>query len=110
MFLFLLWNFFSLNAYDYLTAPLSIIYTATLGLYVGTKEFERWREFYTERHPGELFVLLWTVLMVFFIGVSFALGPQYKIPSEATAVYIMVLSIFTLTRRSKTLCAKKSGK
>ncbi len=105
---FLVWNFFSLNSYDYLVAPFSAIYTAVLGMYVGTKEFERWHAMYDgKRHPGELFVFFWTVLMIFFVSASFKLGAEYAIPSEIVAVYIMVLSVFMLTERSKKLYANK---
>ena len=104
---FLLWNFFALDAYEYLIAPFSVVYTAILSLYAGTKEFDRWYDNHDERHPGEWFVLIWTVVIGALIVASFNLGSAYKVSSEAVAVYIMVLSIFALTQKSKRLYEEK---
>ncbi len=101
--IFIILDFFHKNAYDFLVAPLSIIYIGVLGLYVGTKEFDRWYEIHNGRHPGELFIMAWTVLIVSLIGTSFIVGTEYKIPPEIIAVYIAVLSIFALTQKSKSL-------
>jgi len=101
--IFIILDFSHKNAYDFLVAPLSIIYIGVLGLYVGTKEFDRWYEIHNGRHPGELFIMAWTVLIVSLIGTSFIVGTEYKIPPEIIAVYIAVLSIFALTQKSKGL-------
>ncbi len=100
---FLAYNFFSVNQYEFLIAPLSVIYVSLLGLYAGTKEFDRWYDLHKSRHPGELFVIVWTVFVFLFLAVSFYLGKEYRFSSEAVAVYIMVLSVFALTQRSKRL-------
>jgi len=104
---FLIFNFFQKNAHESLTAPLSIIYVGVLGLYVGTKEFGRWYEKHSSRHPGEWFVVGWTVLILKFFILSFVLGGEYKVPSGAITVYIAILSIFALTQKSKRLFQKK---
>ena len=101
--LFLGANFFSMNRYDHLIAPFSVVYIGILGLYVGTKEFDRWYEMHEGRHPGEWFVFTWTVVIFVLIAVSFFLGKDYKVSSEAIADYIMVLSVFALTQKSKRL-------
>lgn len=107
---FLIFNFFQKNAYGSFTAPLSAIYVGVLGLYVGTKEFDRWYEMHQSRHSGEWFVVGWTVLILKFLILSFLLGEGYKIPSEATTVYIVVLSVFALTQESKRLHQRKLGR
>lgn len=104
---FLLINFFSQNQYEYLTPAFSIIYTGVLGLYIGTKEFERWYERYEDRHPGEWFIIGWTVLIAFLFGMRFLLGSGYPVSSEAVADYIMVLSMFAITQKSKGLHKKR---
>lgn len=104
---FLIWNFFSMDAYEYLIGPFSVVYTAVLSLYAGTKEFDRWYDHHTERHPGEWFVFIWTTVMVFLIVCSLVLGNGYHVSSEAVAAYIMMLSIFALTQKSKQLYGEK---
>ncbi|MCX6702992.1 MAG: hypothetical protein NTW60_03975 [Candidatus Wolfebacteria bacterium] len=101
--IFLVADFTSKNRFEYLIAPFSVIYIGILGLYVGTKEFDRWYEFHEGRHPGEWFVILWTVLVFGLLGASISLGGDYKVSSEAIADYIMVLSVFALTQKSKSL-------
>jgi uncharacterized membrane protein YoaK (UPF0700 family) len=96
-------NFFTGNKYDFLIAPFSVIYVGILGLYVGTKEFDRWYDLHESRHPGELFVIAWTVVIFALLILSIALQDGHKVSSEAIAVYIMVLSVFALTQKSKKL-------
>lgn len=101
--IFLVANFLAKDAYGFLTPSLSIIYTGILSLYVGTKEFDRWYEMHEDRHPGEIFIAAWTLLLAVLLGAQFALGSGYKVSSEVIADYIMVLSVFAVTQRSKKL-------
>lgn len=105
--IFLIIDFFSFNKHDYLTPIFSVIYTAVLSLYVGTKEFERWCDIYESRHPGELFIIVWTALIVFLFSAKMILDDKYSVSPEAVADYIIVLSLFALTQRSKSLCKKR---
>lgn len=108
---FLVFDFFAKNAYDGLTTPFSAVYVGVLSLYVGTKEFDRWYEVHEKgHHPGELFVFGWTIVMVFLFAASFIKGAHYSISPDATAVYIMVLSVFALTQKSKQLYKKRRKK
>ncbi len=104
---FLIANFFLMNHLEYLVLPFSVVYIGVLGLYTGTKEFNRWYEMHDGRHPGELFVILWTTVIFFLFVASFFLGQDYKLSSEVIADYIMVLSVFALTQNSKRLYKKK---
>jgi hypothetical protein len=108
--LFLIVNFVTQGQYDFIGISFSIIYTAMLGLYVGTKEFDRWYEFHDGRHPGEIFIMLWTGVIAAMLGADLFLGKGYKLPQEAVADYIMVLSVFALTQKSKKLHGKKKGR
>lgn len=105
----LVMNFFTMEKYDFLIAPFSVIYVAILGLYVGTKEFDRWYDLHESRHPGELFVIAWTVVIFALLILSVVLENGYKVSSEAVAVYIMVLSVFALTQKSKKLHQRKKA-
>lgn len=106
--IFIITNFFLHSRFDALIGPMSIVYIGILGLYVGTKEFDRWYDMYAEnRHPGELFVIVWTVAIFFLMILSLIFGAGYKVPSEAVAAYIMVLSVFALTQKSKALYRQK---
>ena len=104
---FLIFDFFQLNRFEYLLAPFSFIYIGVLGLYVGTKEFDRWYQIHEGRHPGEIFIIAWTVVIFGLLGFSFFWDGGYKVSSEAIADYIMVLSVFALTQKSKRLYEKK---
>jgi hypothetical protein len=98
---FIIANFVMQNAYAYLASPAGALYIGILGIYAGSKEFERWRQEYSGRRHGEFFVTLFSVVIgCLFIG-SMILGPSYQVPSDIVAVYIGVLTIFALTQKSK---------
>ncbi|MFQ5676223.1 MAG: hypothetical protein ACE5G1_10030 [bacterium] len=96
-------NFFSEGMYDFLVVPLSFLYIGILGIYVSTKEFDRWYDLHRGAHPGEWFVALWTIVIFLLFGFSFYLGQEYRLAHESVAVYIAVLSVFAVTQRSKAL-------
>ncbi len=102
--IFVVTNFFLFNRYEPLVLPLSAVYAGILTLYAGTKEFDRWYDIHDSRHPGELFVIVWTVLIFVLAAISFFSGAKgYQLDSEIVADYIMVLSIFAITQKSKQL-------
>jgi hypothetical protein len=41
---------------------MSVVYIGVLGLFASTKEFDRWYDLHESRHPGELFVIAWTLV------------------------------------------------
>ena len=104
---FLVFDFFKHDQYGFLVTPFSVIYVAILGLFVATKEFDRWYEMHSGRHPGENFVVVWTIIIFILMGISMLTSGEYKLSSEAVASYIMILSIFALTQKSKSLYARK---
>lgn len=102
--IFICVDFFTHNRFEVLMGPMSVLYIGVLGLYVGTKEFDRWYDLHAEnRHPGELFVIAWTFIMFVLMVAAAILGEGYKVNSEAVASYIMVLSVFALTQKSKAM-------
>lgn len=104
---FLVANFVTQGQYDFMGVSFSVIYAGVLGLYVGTKEFDRWYELHDGRHPGEIFIMLWTGVIFVMLGAQLILGDGYKLPQEAIADYIMVLTVFALTQKSKKLHHRK---
>ncbi len=84
-----------------------VTYVALLTLFVGAKEFQRWYETHESRHPGELFVIAWTVLIIGIFAGKIILHKNYQVPGEVLSTYIAVLSILAITQKSKTLRAKR---
>ncbi len=84
-----------------------VIYVALLVIFAGVKEFERWYEFRRDRHPGEIFVIGWTVLVVGIMVATVVMHKEYHIPEEVLSTYIAVLSIMAITQKSKRLKHEK---
>ncbi|MEK7181018.1 MAG: hypothetical protein AAB738_01620 [Patescibacteria group bacterium] len=107
---FIVVNFATANRYEYLVGPFAALYIGVLTLYIGTKEFDRWHETHVDRHPGEVFVFAWSLIIFGTLVASLFLGSAYRIPSEIIASYIAVLSIFALTQKSKHVFEEKEKK
>ena len=104
-------DFFGDGRYHYLVTPFSVIYGSLLSIFVGTKEFNRWFENNgVGRHPGELFVAIWSALFIGLAISSLWLGNSFTISPDVTSVYIMVLMVFAITQSSKQLFSKKQRK
>lgn len=106
---FLIIDFVYQDAFGFMTPSFSIIYTGVLGLYVGTKEFDRWYELHDSRHPGEIFVAVWTAVIFALYAGTLLFGTKYHVSPEAISDYIMVLSVFALTQKSKKLHHRKKN-
>lgn len=93
--------------YDHILAEILpsvlVIYVALLVIFAGVKEFERWYEFRRDRHPGEIFVIGWTVLVIGIMIATVVMHKEYKLPEEVISTYIAVLSIMAITQKSKKL-------
>ena len=94
-------------AYDHVLGELLpsvlVVYVALLTIFVGAKEFERWYDNHDSRHPGELFVIGWTILIVGILIAKVVTHRTYAIPGEVLSTYIAVLSILAITQKSKAL-------
>ena len=108
--IFFIVDFLTKGAYESLSPSFSIIYTGILALYVGTKEFDRWNDFHKGRHPGEIFIIAWTAVVLILFTIQFILGAGYKMSPEMVPDYIMVLSLFAVTQKSKRLHSRKRNK
>ncbi len=108
-FVAIIYDFYTTNALvanDVLLA-LAAIYAASLGVFSAEKEFRRWNNMHDSMHPGELYTLVWTLLIVFlFVGGIF-INKSYRLPAEVSASYIAVISILAITRESKNIYRQK---
>lgn len=96
----IIYNFFGNGkAADFL-GPLLAIYVAALAFYAGDKEFERWYYNHDKKHPGEIFVIIWTILVISILSLDFIFSTPYKMPNEVTSAYIAVLGILAITKKS----------
>jgi len=84
-----------------------VIYVALLTIFAGVKEFERWFDTRTDRHPGEIFVIGWTIIIFGLFVAKIAFNKMTPIPSEVLSTYIAVLSIMAITQKSKNLKASR---
>ncbi len=108
----IIWDFITVNdlMHKDLILPVAAIYTGVLAIYSAEKEFKRWRDSHKERHPGEVYVILWTILMVTIITIKVYLEKScvsetscevYHLPPEVVSSYVVVLGILALTKESK---------
>ena len=96
-------DFYYHNAYENILNAISIIYIGLLAIYVSNKEFERWYDRHEENHPGEIFVFIWTIIILFLFLLDFINHSYYHIPGCVISSYIAVLTILVITRKSKEL-------
>jgi hypothetical protein len=103
----IIYNFAMRDAFEAALGPVTAIYVGALIIYSAEKEFERWAEYYDGRHPGEIYVIAWTALLLALTIASFSIYKEYLIPSEVISAYIAVLSILAITKKSKSFFVKK---
>ena len=85
------------------------IYAASLAVYSAEKEFRRWHNMHRGVHPGEVYALIWTVLILFIVITQIVTQMPYHMPVEVSASYIAVISILAITRESKNFYKRKKG-
>lgn len=95
------------NAYSQALNILSAIYIGVLAIYVSNKEFERWYNKHNSQHPGEIFVIIWSVLVFGVIIADIVFNKAYELPGSVISSYIAVLTILAITRKSKNIYKKK---
>lgn len=103
-------DFFTNNACTEILNVLAVIYIGALAIYVSNKEFERWYDKHESKHPGEIFVVIWSVLVLCLFILDFAFKAEYQMPNSVISSYIAVLTILAVTRKSKELYRVKHAK
>lgn len=94
-------DFFIGNGLSEFLGPICAIYIALLAVYSAEKEFERWHDYHIGRHPGEMYVFIWTILVVVLLVLEVLHYHNYKIPSEVFTAYIVAVGILAITKKSK---------
>jgi phosphatidylserine synthase len=110
VFIVIAFNFFSGSAYQGMLNPVLAVYVAILAIYAGDKEFQRWQDRHRGRHPGEIFVIVWTVLIIFLMICEFSFRGVCHLSGEVFSTYIAVLTILAVTRHSRRLYEGKKRK
>ena len=100
-------DFLQGNNYQEILNAVATIYISILAIYVSNKEFERWYDRHEESHPGEIFVIMWSGLVICLLILDFIYGSHYAIPGSVVSAYIAVLTILVITRKSKELYRRK---
>ena len=109
-FLAAMYDFVHKGEYEFLIAPMSAVYIACLAIYSAEKEFERWQFYFMGRHPGELYVIAWTVLAFGMFGMSWVTKGEYHLEPDIFSTYVVVLGILAITRKSKLIFEEKCRK
>jgi len=102
-FTLIIYDFLYANAYASALNAIATIYVSILAIYVSNKEFERWYDRHQESHPGEIFVIMWTGIVISLLVLDFIYGASYELPASVISAYIAVLTILVITRKSKEL-------
>jgi uncharacterized membrane protein len=102
-FTLIIFDFLYANAYASALNAIATIYVSILAIYVSNKEFERWYDRHQESHPGEVFVIMWTGIVISLLALDFIYGAAYKLSSSVISAYIAVLTILVITKKSKEL-------
>ncbi len=107
-YIFIIYDFLHPEVVTNILASVLVIYVSLLVIFVGVKEFERWYDSHSGKHPGELFVIGWTLLIIGLFVAKIVLHKQeYVVPEEVLSTYIAVLSIMAITQKSKKLRSTK---
>ena len=101
-------DFFADGAFAASLIPVLIIYVAVLSAFSAEKEFRRWHDYHSSRHPGELYVILWTILLVGIFVADIVLDKPYQIPDAVISTYIVTLGILAITRTSRAIHSEEN--
>ena len=100
-------DFISGHKYNVTTSSVGIIYITVLTLFVGNKEFSRWYRTHQSTFFGEIFIVVWTILMMCLVIIAPLSKGKYRISGDIIGVYTAVLTIFLISRKSKALSEKR---
>ncbi len=108
-FVIIILDFYSKNAHTDLLNILATVYISALAIYVSNKEFERWYNKHLSKHPGEIFVVFWSILVFCLFVLDFSFQTNYQMPNSVISSYIAVLTILAVTRKSKQMYQFRRG-
>jgi phosphatidylserine synthase len=102
-------TFFALDYFKILDCSnslktLTIVYISILSIFTSIKEFHRWKDKkFLSKYRGEIFVVIYTILIIIFIILSTINPKTYSIRPEFTTTYLAILGIFAISYNSKYL-------
>lgn len=100
-------DFIADNAFRNYLGVFLAIYIALLAIYASNKEFERWRHLHTSCHPGEVYVIAWTVLIVLICISDIFTNKAYEMPESVISSYIAILTILAITMKSRRIYERR---
>jgi hypothetical protein len=106
-FIAIFYDFLGHNSLNGLLNIISTVYIAVLMIYVGDKEFERWYAKIEGIHLGEIFVFIWTGIMIALLILDLLKKELYHVPDCVVTAYVSVLTILVITRKSKQVYQEK---
>lgn len=109
-FFFIIYDFATNNSCLGILNILATIYISALAIYVSNKEFERWYDRHSSQHPGEIFVVIWSIIIFLLIILDFFWVNNYQIPGAVISSYVAVLTILAVTRKSKQIYQNRHRK
>ena len=101
LYITILLDFFVDDKFAKIIGPVCALYVAVLVVYSAEKEFERWHDYHTSRHPGEVYVIVWTVLIFTLLVLELIYRSNYTIPDSIFSTYIVVLGVLAITKKSR---------
>jgi len=102
-FITIILDFYTSNGLENILNIIATVYISVLTIYVSDKEFERWYDKHTSKHPGEIFVVIWSALVTSLLVLGFIFDKSYQIPGSVISSYIAVLTVLVVTLKSKQL-------
>ena len=104
-FVLIIADYYTHNAFDKdgLILIVAAFYTGLLAVYSTEKEFKRWHNYNQGMHPGEAYVIVWTILVITLLIAGALFNTEYELPAEVRATYIVVIGILAITKESKHL-------
>ncbi|RJR31699.1 hypothetical protein C4569_01960 [Candidatus Parcubacteria bacterium] len=102
-------DFFTGGGMRQITTAIAVIYISILGIFIGEKEYLRWKNIYISKFFGEGYIILWTTILVILVIIS-SFSRRYHFPEQMSVVYISVLTFYFASLRSKILKKRRLAK
>ena len=103
-------DFIADNAFNQYLGAFLAVYIAILAIYASNKEFERWRHLHVSRHPGEVYVIVWTILILGIFVLDTVMEKAYEMPDSIISSYIAILTVLAITMKSRRIYERKLRK
>jgi|GEM_PF-869695 hypothetical protein len=101
---FFAFDFFKIIDCSSSLRTITVLYISILGIFTSVKEFHRWKsKKFFSKYRGEMFVIIYTILIIVFIVLDTIHPDKYIIRTEFITTYLAILGIFALSYNSKFL-------